>query len=136
MINSILEIQKKKKKNKETIYQKIQNRVENRIEHSAKWGKTNIIYTIPTLIFGHPSINIEEVINFLITNFEKDFVIKRISIDTLLISWDILEVEEKRKNKKMMKEKSRIEKNLRNYKKSENQKLFDFLSKTRDETIF
>ena len=111
-LNEVLRIQKDRKKRVIKTFEKIFERVKIRITHSAKYGATHCYYNIPQLLYGLPSVNIEECADYVYNKLKKEgFVVYRIQTTHFLISWEESVIEEKvREKERKRKEKEEQEK--------------------------
>lgn len=93
ILEDLLKIQEEKKKKEIQLYKNILNDVENQIQIYATYNKIALIYKIPCLIFGYPSIDIPKTMEYIIGSLNhKGFIAIQLSPDSLYISWELAEI--------------------------------------------
>lgn len=108
-LNDIIQIQNLRNKRKQDTFDKIYERVKIRINHTAKYGASNCVYEIPTIMYGLPSVDLKECCDFVEKKLKKEgFLIKRLSPISIFIDWEISSIEKvKKKREKRDLEKSK-----------------------------
>lgn len=124
-LESIVGIQRQRTQRRNNVMKDIYNKVKIRINHHAKFGKTNCTYDVPSIIYGLPHLNLEEVGNYLEdTLIDEGFVVTRLSSTMLYISWEESLVDEQAREDKR---KRKMDKKYREMKKIEDQRRNELL---------
>lgn len=90
-LNEILKIKQQKKDSQKELYNIIYIKAKNYIMTNAKNGTDACIFKIPSLVFGHPLVDIESTMEYITYKLtHKGFMVFPIDKQHIYISWDLV----------------------------------------------
>ena len=128
-LNSIVNIQYEKRQRRKKMFNEVYEKIKIRINNHTRYGYSSCRYDIPILIYGLPTLNHKEIADYLETKLsDEGFLVIRLKVNSLYISWEEAVVKEQKRLNRRKKELKESRKKLEKTEDSRNIDLMKTIS--------